>query len=174
MTSPYHSSNRTHLYKYRYTGITLASKIKPDESVLDVGCGPNPFKELIPNLVGIDPTNDSADVLTTLEAYMPSSKFDVALCLGSFRYGSRSHIENMISHLTTLLNPKARIYWRCRTASTGCSFDGRKSVEGIEIFAWTEEDHRVWSAQFGFGLVDLKIDLPGDPLFERIYAEWSR
>jgi hypothetical protein len=41
--------------QYEYSGWALLQKIKLSESVLDVGCGTNPFRGRIANLTGIDP-----------------------------------------------------------------------------------------------------------------------
>ena len=47
---------------WEYSGIQIVDKIKPHETVIDVGCGYNLFKDKIPNLLGIDPANDAADI----------------------------------------------------------------------------------------------------------------
>jgi hypothetical protein len=48
---------------YTYSAYsTLAKKVQPEQWVLDVGCGGNPFKKLLPNVVGIDPARDEADL----------------------------------------------------------------------------------------------------------------
>ena len=51
------------------TGWALINKINPGESVIDVGCGANPFKGKIPNLIGFDPAFDQADVKCTIEDF---------------------------------------------------------------------------------------------------------
>jgi excinuclease ABC subunit A len=50
----------------------IVDKIKPHETVIDVGCGYNLFKDKIPNLLGIDPANDAADIndLVCREAFV--------------------------------------------------------------------------------------------------------
>jgi len=55
----------------KYSGYNLVDYInsKKPSSVLDVGCGYNRLKSLIPNLIGIDPFNDAADIKTSLEEY---------------------------------------------------------------------------------------------------------
>ena len=51
------------------TGLALIDKIKEGETVIDVGCGANPFKGRIPNLIGIDPAFDQADVKCGIDEY---------------------------------------------------------------------------------------------------------
>ena len=43
---------KSNLNQYQYSGWNLIDKVKDDEWVLDVGCGPNPFKGKIKNLIG--------------------------------------------------------------------------------------------------------------------------
>ena len=60
---------RSNLAQYEYSGYALIDKVKPEELVLDVGCGFNEFKQHIPNLVGVDPANDLADVKLPIEFF---------------------------------------------------------------------------------------------------------
>ena len=47
--------NHIAIEEFNLTGLSLVNEIKEEGRVLDVGCGSNPFKGLIKNLVGIDP-----------------------------------------------------------------------------------------------------------------------
>ena len=49
--------------KYQYSGWALVDLINNENptAVLDFGCGYNPFKDRIQNLIGIDPYNNQAD-----------------------------------------------------------------------------------------------------------------
>lgn len=150
---------------YSITGLELASKVKDDEWVLDVGCGRNLFKGKIKNLVGIDPAFDEADVKTTIENYQTDQMFDVALCLGSINFGNIDTIRNQIGLVVKYLKPQARIYWRC---NPGLFDHGNKECELIEFFPWSEQWHITLSKEYGFNLEDLGRDA------NRIYAEWKR
>jgi hypothetical protein len=156
-----------------YSGWALINKIASNESVLDVGCGLNVFKGKIANLTGIDPVAKEADVRVSLEDYTTDQRFDVALCLGSFRYGTREHIQGMIEKLVSLLKPTSRIYWRTRPHGTGYGADGN-TVPDTDIFFWCEQDHTEWARQFGFEVADLKRERTDDAVRVRIYAEWRR
>ncbi len=57
---------QSNIDQYQYSGWALTKKIKLSESVLDVGCGTNPFKTKIANLTGIDPAFDEADFKCTI------------------------------------------------------------------------------------------------------------
>lgn len=157
---------RGHLNIYQYSGLSLAKKIKPDEWVLDVGCGINSFKPLIANLVGIDPAFGQADYQTTIEDFKTELRFDVAFCLGSINFGTEETIKNQIKCVTNLLNPTSRIYWRC---NPGRHDHGNKECKEIVFFPWSEKLLDQFAIEFGFKLVDLKQDTNN-----RIYAEWTR
>jgi hypothetical protein len=95
------------------SGLELLTKITDSDSVIDVGCGRNPFKGLIKNLIGIDPAFDQADVKSTVDEFTTDQTFDIALCLGSINFGDVNDIERQIAKIISLLKPSCRIFWRC-------------------------------------------------------------
>jgi hypothetical protein len=100
---------------YKYSGIELVKEIQVDEQVLDVGCGINPFKGLIKNLVGIDPIkyqDSGADIITKLEDFETDQTFDVFFCLGSLNPVSKPILYNQFRKIKSLAKPKHRIYIR--------------------------------------------------------------
>lgn len=152
--------------RYLFSGTSLVKKIQPNEWVLDVGCGANIFKPLIKNLVGIDPAFDQADVITTIENFQTSQRFDVAFCLGSINFGDEKNILNQINCVINLLNTQSRIYWRC---NPGLPDHGNKECQDIDFFAWSPTLLKKYAHDFGFRVVDIKEDLNN-----RIYCEWAR
>lgn len=152
--------------QYMYSGIQLINKISPTETVLDVGCGTNPFKSLIPNLIGIDPAFDQADIKCTIEDFVPSHQFDVAFCLGSINFGTEETILHQIQCVVNALKPSARIYWRC---NPGRKDHGNTECEQIDFFEWSPSILRKYAAQFGFIVADMQQDNNN-----RIYCEWTR
>lgn len=157
---------RGHLNVYNYSGLSLAKKIKPNEWVLDVGCGINSFKPLITNLVGIDPAFSRADVMTTIEDFKTEQRFDVAFCLGSINFGSEEIIKNQIDCVVNLLNPTARIYWR---VNPGLQDHGNKECKEIDFFPWSSKLLEKYANEFGFKIVEICDDFNN-----RIYCEWAR
>jgi len=149
-----------------YSGLQLASRINANEQVIDIGCGRNHFKKLIPNLIGIDPAFDEADHRLTLEEFarVNREQFNVAFCLGSINFGSRETIENQIGLVKNLLLPKGRIYWRC---NPGVQDHGAVETELIDFYPWSFEEHIRLADVFGFKIVELRWDQTN-----RIYAEW--
>ena len=119
----------------------MADKIKPEEWVLDVGCGVNPFKTVIANLVGIDPAFGQADYQTSIEDFVTEQRFDVAFCLGSINFGTEENIRNQIKCVVNLLNPNARIYWR---VNPGLKDHGNEECKLIDFFPWSKKMIIFW------------------------------
>jgi hypothetical protein len=157
---------RSNLDQYKYSGWALVDKVMPYETVLDVGCGFNEFRVQMPNLLGIDPANDCADVKVSIEDYESTNKFDVAFCLGSINFGSEETILNQINCVIKCLNPKSRIYWRC---NPGLKDHGNLECNNIDFYPWTIEKHIELAEFFGFKLITARWDTAN-----RIYAEWVR
>lgn len=161
---------QSNLTQYKYSGLTLADKISPNKFVLDVGCGFNEFKNKIPNLVGIDPANDRADIQLPIELFAADNtnhnRFDIAFCLGSINFGDETNIKNQITSVVKCLKPKAKIYWRC---NPGIADHGNEECKTIEFYPWTITKHVKHSTEFGFRLITACWDSN-----YRIYAEWSR
>lgn len=154
---------------YIYSGYKILDKIHPADYVLDVGCGSNPFKGKIQKLVGIDPANQCADVITTIEDYQPDFKFDVALCLGSINFGSEDIIANQISKVNNLLNTHAKVFWRL---NPGLHDHGNSEHMDIDFYEWSFPKLKVFAEQYGFKQTNCAIDTDGKVV--RLYAEWVR
>lgn len=156
----------SNLKSYRYSGWELLKHIHTSDTVLDVGCGFNEFKNYLPNLIGIDPANRAADIITTIEDYSNPEYFDVALCLGSINFGNEDVILKQVQHVIDCLKPSAKIYWRC---NPGIADHGNSMCQDIEFFPWSEEKHAVYCKLFNFELLTCKWDNNN-----RLYAEWGR
>lgn len=153
--------------QYKFSGNAILQKIKPtSDYVLDVGCGKNPFKGKITNLIGIDPASPDADHKIALEDFNFPAKFDVALCLGSINFGDDLNIQRQIMKLTSFLKPEAKIFWRC---NPGVHDHTSEEFKNIQVFKWTKQDHYRLAMKFGFIVVDIQ-----DDSHNRIYAEWAR
>ena len=154
------------LDQYRFSGWALIDKVSPTEKVLDVGCGDNPFKGKIQNLIGIDPAFPEADFNCTIEEYASSTSelFDVAFCLGSINFGGVDEIEKQIASVIGLLKSGGRIYWRC---NPGRKDHGNKDCESIDFYNWSIEEHVRLCDKFGCRLMECRWDTQN-----RLYAEW--
>ena len=156
---------RSNIKQYQYTGYSLSGRIKSDETVLDVGCGDNPFNPLIKNLVGIDPAHQEADHQCTIEEYHTDQRFDVAFCLGSINFGDHDHIKHQIKCVVDLLKTPSRIYWRC---NPGRHDHGNPQCEQIDFYPWDLKKHEKFSREFGYVITEYKQDTNN-----RIFCEWS-
>lgn len=160
------------LKSLKYSGIALVDKIKAGESVIDIGCGNNIFKQFIPNLTGIDPVYPSADYSTDLQSFATDKKFDVAFCLGSINYGTVDNIKQQIQQVVDLLTPQGRIYWRIKL---GEHIPGDVH-SAANKYPWTLADIYMFAEKFGFRVAELQEEVldTGESNPERIYAEWVR
>ena len=157
------------LDQYQQTGWALIDRVQPGERVIDVGCGNNPFRGRIANLVGIDPAFPEADHRCTLEEYYEQGHggFNVAFCLGSINFGDRDHIEHQIGLVDRLLNgPGSRIYWRC---NPGQADHGNSECESVPFYTWSFKEHIRLTDLFGYRLAEVSWDNNN-----RIYAEWIK
>jgi hypothetical protein len=156
------------LDQYEFSGWELIGKVRAGERVIDVGCGDNPFRDRIANLVGVDPAFDQADYKMTIEQFAAqhyAQKFNVAFCLGSINFGDVYDIERQISMVISLLRERdSRIYWRC---NPGQKDHGNAECEAINFYPWSFEEHIRLAEKFNYQIVELEWDTNN-----RIYAEW--
>jgi hypothetical protein len=152
--------------KYIYSGWKLLDKIKEHETILDIGCGYNLFKPYFENrLYGIDPANDNADEVVSIENFKSNKKWDVLLCLGSINFGSFDTIDNQIKKLVTFVKDNGRIYWR---QNPGVRDHPWKGVSEIEFFPWTFDLNYYFADKHDCKVLECKWDI------NRIYSVWSK
>lgn len=147
--------------KYQYSGwalVDLINKANP-KAVLDFGCGYNPFKERINNLVGIDPFNNQADYMVdVLEFAVEPETYDHIIVFGSLNFGDRNDIETRFAKLNELLMPGGKMYFRANP--------GNLWPKGpyVDIFPWTFEVAYDLAKKYGLELEKFKKD-NGDRLY---------
>lgn len=157
------------LDQYMYTGWSLLDEIALNETVLDVGCGTNPFKQsLQERLWGIDITDIGSDQQIAIEDYKTDEKFDVAFVLGSINFGDRDTIKKQISAVVESLKPDGRMYWRCNPGRKDHKND---HVDKINFFPWTLEDQVEFAKQFGYTIEEHYWDGRSQ---NRLYTKWVR
>jgi hypothetical protein len=151
--------------KFKYSGWALLDKIPHDCDVLDVGCGYNLFKPHFENLYGIDPANDCADEVVSIEDFKSvGNQWSVVLCLGSINFGN--DVEPQVEKVVGLTKKGGTIYWR---QNPGVGDHPWKGVEEIQFFPWTIELNYQWAAKYGCKVQECKWDTGN-----RIYAEWIK
>lgn len=155
---------------YTYSAYsTLAKKVRPGQWVLDVGCGGNPFKKLLPNVVGIDPARDEADYKVAIEDFETNQRFDVAMCLGSINFGTITDIEPAVAKVVGLLKSQSQIYWRL---NPGRQDHACGDCEQIKFFPWTHEILRSFADKHGYRQTNEQQET--NDRVVRLYAEWHR
>ena len=155
---------------YTYSGYELiAAKILPNEYLLDVGCGYNPFKKLVNNCIGIDPAMDEADVRVTIEDFYATRRFDVATCLGSINFGDDAVISRQINKIVTCMKPASRIYWRL---NPGRRDHASERCQGIPFYPWSFERLQTFAELHNYRQVNPQTESNGRVV--RLYAEWHR
>lgn len=141
--------------------------------MLDVGCGENPFKALLPNVLGIDPAFSQADVMCTIEEFETAQRFDVATCLGSINFGSEETIRAQVAKVVSLLRTSASVYWRL---NPGRRDHRDPSCEEIPFFPWTLEFLNDLATEHGFRQENVQTESGSSSGKDvvRLYAEWHR
>lgn len=140
---------------YQYSGWTLVEEINKTnpKRVLDFGCGYNPFKGRINNLVGIDPYNNCADYMVDiLEFKVEPESFDHIIVFGSLNFNDKSDIEIRFKKLVELLMPGGKMYFR---ANPGISWPLGPYVD---IFPWSFEIAHEFAKTYKLNLVTFKKD----------------
>ena len=151
---------------YTWSGWALVDRINRENprSVLDVGCGYNPFKGRIPNLIGIDPYNNCADYMVDILDYeVDPGSHDHIIALGSINFNSREDIRARMYRCVDLLSPGGRIYMRANP--------GRPHPNGpwVDIFAWDFATVKEFEREFGLRLDTFKKDNN-----DRLYFEYVK
>ena len=126
---------------YQYTGWNVVDEInkRGPRKVLDVGCGYNQFKPRIPNLIGIDKFNNSADYMVDiLDFNVEPESFDAVIVFGSINFGDWDDMSSRYRKVFELLAPGGRIYVRANPGHT------HKNGPWIDIFPWSfEHAHKI-------------------------------
>lgn len=123
---------------YEYSGLKILDNIGPDETVLDVGCGVNHFKQFLGDRVtGIDPINPKADWRVSIDEFMISGQYDHTLCLGSINFGTRLDIERQVRKVVACTKKGGYIHWRM---NPGRYDHGNPGQEHLNLFPWSEKN----------------------------------
>jgi hypothetical protein len=141
--------------QYHWTGYRIAEEIcrVNPQKVLDVGCGYNPFKGRIPNLIGIDPYNNCADFMVDiLDYHVEPASYDHVIALGSINFNSRADIELRFAATVNLLAPNGHLWMRCNPGHS------HKNGPLVEIFPWSFDVAYELAKKFNLTLETLKQD----------------
>jgi hypothetical protein len=129
------------VWSYERSGHNLALEVNQlrGNSVLDVGCGNNLFKDHIYYLHGIDVFNEKADQTISLAQFQsenPKVQYDVILALDSVNTGKKADILYSFDQLDKLTKPGGHQFWRVNTAPPTSEFP---LLGLVEFFEWDEK-----------------------------------
>ncbi|TDR47493.1 putative methyltransferase [Tahibacter aquaticus] len=138
---------RQSIDRFPLSGMALVDTVNQLQPrvVVDVGCGFNPFKGKIRNLVGIDIVNEHADIVCDLhDAPFKAESVDVALALGSINFGTEQHILDALAVVSRWLVPGGRLFMR---GNPGQSVD-----PSVPIFPWSAQRVQDYGSRVGLAL----------------------
>lgn len=135
--------------RFSHSGYALVDQVnaRMPRVVVDLGCGFNPFKGRIRNLIGIDLVNDAADVVCDANgAPFRDGSVDVVLALGSVNFGDREDIIAALETAHRWLAVGGALFMRVNP--------GEPIGEDIVVFPWTRELAVELGDQVGFDVED--------------------
>lgn len=119
--------------------------------IIDVGCGTNPYKEHVNNVIGLDAANyPEADINLPAEEVHELNIFqnncaDVVLALGSINFGTRQDVEHQLRICVDWCKPGGYIV--CRARLNDHTELNRK--KGFVQYGWKVEDIYDITNKFG-------------------------
>lgn len=148
---------------------SLVNSLNP-KSVLDVGCGPNKYKNIIKadEYVALDPFHRSADVKTTVIDYHeknPEKQFDVVMALGSICFGTKEKILAEIEAIDALTASGGTQVWKVNAPYTYVKERNGPSyaelfplVNLVQVHTWDEQFIRHVAEVYGYEIKSLEED----------------
>lgn len=149
---------KEHTWSYQRSGMNLSLEVNQlrGESVLDVGCGDNPFKNKIYELYSIDAFNSHADEVITLAQYQaenPDKQFDVVLALDSINCGRKPDIVHQFEALDKLTKTGGHQFWRVNPNRPDSG--GFPLLDLIDFYEWDEKLIRELAECYGYEVKEL-------------------
>tara|TARA_B100000965_G_C19597288_1_gene760828 strand:+ start:644 stop:1282 length:639 start_codon:yes stop_codon:yes gene_type:complete len=117
--------------------------------VLDLGCGSNEFKKIVPNVIGVDVAElPEVDFKMSIQNFHRRKPFkertaDWILCFGPFNYGGTKWATEIGECMRYYLAEQGTVV--CHTHPTNSEID------------WTEENITNYGKEFGFETVSVEI-----------------
>ena len=101
----------------KYSGQWLVDRVNadnPNAMCIDIGCGSNPYKGKIKNLIGMEPGDwGNKDVQWSIQPHMykyfNDNVWDYAFAIGPLNHGDTNEIEEMLNTIHGCLRPGGRL-----------------------------------------------------------------
>lgn len=151
--------------------IKKLNALKPS-LIIDAGCGSNPYKGIVPNIIGFDPSPyDNVDLRLSFEEVARKNIFgknsaDAVLALGSINFGDKKTIRDQLRSCITWCKPGGYIICRARPA-TSVPNDEELKEKGFVSFQWSEETIINFHDEFS-----AHVDMYKKPEMELAHAPW--
>ena len=114
--------------------------------IIDAGCGTNPYKGKVPNVVGFDPATvyDTVDLNLSFEDVVKHNIFgkdcaDAVLALGSINFGDYNRIYKQLEACVNWTKPGGFVICRARLGSA-IPPEKEQENKGFISFNWTLDD----------------------------------
>ena len=115
----------------------VVDRIINAKSVIDVGCGFNPYKKFNHNLVGVDSINEEADEnCDILDFDTMGCKYDVAICYGILHFNSYDWIRERLEWVVNNTKPKSEILIKVNPSRKEDQAEALRSSEVVWFHRW--------------------------------------
>ena len=115
----------------------VVDRIINAKSVIDVGCGFNPYKKFNHNLVGVDMINQEEDENSDiLDFDTMGCKYDVAICYGILHFNSYDWIRERLEWVVNNTKPKSEILIKVNPSRKEDQAEALRSSEVVWFHRW--------------------------------------
>lgn len=166
--------DNTHVFEYsnRENVSRMVNELRP-ESVIDVGCGFNRYKETVEctEFVGIDPFNPAADIKQGVYEYQnanPDRQFDAVLALGSINFGTKEKILAEIESVDKLTKSGGTQFWRVNPNTKHNYHPDFPLNELLTWYDWDEDFIRQIAEIYNYEIKDIKEEI-NDQGYKRLF-----
>ena len=129
-------------------------------TIYDLGCGNNVFKANIPNIVGLDPTFDQADIKDYVDDdYIAGHQnyFESMFAINSLHFFPMRELRNQVQKIVTMMKPGARCFLALNVQRMLERDDN--TYGNIEQYVRTELYQMDFEYEvFDFNIIDAPID----------------
>jgi len=148
--------------------------------VLDLGCGKNPYRGHINNLIGIDIVPGTHIIECDLaELPFKDETVDICLALGSINFGDEELITKQLSEVYRVLKKGGVIYFRAMSTTLN-DFEDPNNI----YYDWTEGQVNHFTKLFNFTLSEFCIMEKQEPDYrikelgsrgkKRFFWKWAK
>ena len=150
------------------TGYNLAKEVSATKPnlVLDLGCGANSFKSIIPNLIGIDVADvGDVDIVTDIKSlpdiFAPNCA-DWIFCFGPLNFGDEDWIDEICSVFKYLLRPEGIIVSAIKQEHSNAPLLGKAMVKlrdkvSPDRISWSNEYINILGFKHGFASTEYNV-----------------